>query len=175
MIKHLKESLTDYLHYLTIYDYVAFGWLYALLFVLIIFAIVIRKRTKTAISLILLSVALMMIAPIAIKLFLDHTIRKTSIVDQNHTALTYAKSLVITGQVHNEGKISLQKCYIHANVLRYSDNKYKNWLNYLKPIRKQTIVLDKNLTQNESREFKMVLEAFEYDKEYNVTLRSECY
>jgi hypothetical protein len=176
MFKNLKASLTDYIHTLTVYDYAAFGWLFGLLFMMILTALLSsNKKPKLASFLIFFSFILMFTGPIGIKLFLDKTVRKVNIIDQNSTKLNFSKSLVITGKIENHGKINLHKCYLNTKVLKISDNKYLNFLYNLKPIRKRTVVTEANISKDESEEFKVVFEKFNYKKDYSVSITAECY
>jgi hypothetical protein len=117
----------------------------------------------------------MFTAPLGIKIFLDKSVRKVEIKDQNHTLLNFSKALVVTGKLYNLGKIDMHKCYIKTKILRQTDNKYLNILYNLKPIAKRTTILDENITRNSSKELKVVFEKFNYQKEYRVTLSAECY
>ena len=176
MFKNLKASLTDYIHTLTVYDYAAFGWLLLLFIIILTLSILLsKKKPKLASFLIFLTFILMFIGPIAIKIFLDKTIRKVEIIDQNSTKLNFSKSLLITGKIENHGKINLHKCYVNTKVLKTSQNKYLNFLYNLKPIRKRTIVTESNISKDESEEFKVVFEKFNYKKDYSVTVSAECY
>jgi len=176
MLKGLKQRLTDYTDSLTMYDYAAFGWLLFLLVILILLALLSsKKKPKLAVSLIFLTFILMFTAPIGIKIFLDKSVRKVEIQDQNSTLLNFSKALVVTGKLYNLGKIDMTRCYIKTKILKQTDNKYLNILYNLKPIRQRTTILDENLTQNSSKELKVVFEKFNYQKEYRVTLFAECY
>ena len=176
MLKGLKQRLTDYTDSLTMYDYTAFGWLLFLLVVLILLAILSsKKKPKLATLLIFFTFILMFTAPIGIKIFLDKSVRKVEIQEQNNTHLNFSKALVVTGELHNFGKIDMTKCYIKTKILKKADNKYLNILYTLKPIRQRTTILDENLTKNSSKELKVVFKNFNYKKEYRVTLDAECY
>lgn len=176
MLKGLKQRLNDYADTLTMYDYAAFGWLLFLLIVLILLALLFSKKSpKMASLLIFLTFTLMFTAPIGLKIFLDSTVRKVEVLDQNHTHLNFSKSLIVTGNLHNLGKIDMKKCYIQTKILKQTENKYLNMLYSLKPIRKRTTILDENLTQNSNKELKVVFEKFNYTKAYRVTLSAECY
>jgi aromatic ring-opening dioxygenase LigB subunit len=158
------------------YDYIAFGWLFGLLLMMILTALLsANKKPKLASFLIFTSFILMFTAPIGIKIFLDKTVRKVEILDQNSTKLNFSKALVITGKIKNQGKIDLHKCYINAKVLKTSNNKYLDFLYNLKPIRKRTILTEANLSKEKFEEFKVVFEKFNYKKEYRVSLSAECY
>jgi len=176
MLKGLKQRLIDYTESLTVYDYAAFGWLLFILVGLILLAILFsRKKPKFAVSLIFFTFILMFTAPFGIKIFLDKTVRKVVIKDQNQTFLKFSKSLLVTGSICNLGQVDMKKCYIKTKVLKKSKNKYIDFLYALKPIAKRTTIMDNNLTQNESKEFKVLFEKFKYPKEYKVTISAECY
>ncbi len=171
-----KQSLGDYVHSLTIYDYLAFGWLALLLIVMFLFSIMmIKKRPKCAILLMFVTTFFIFVAPISIKLFLDKSVRKVVVVDKNHTILNFSKSLIVTGELENRGKIDLYKCYINSKILKTPENFFKDISNYLKPIEEKTIILTEDLFQKERKEFKMVFENFKYSGSYDVIVKAECY
>jgi hypothetical protein len=118
---------------------------------------------------------LIFIAPFAIKFFLDKTVRKVVILDQNYTKLNFAKYLIVTGKVENRGKVNFGRCYINTKIKKVSDNKYINIFNSIKPIRNRTVIMDKNISVNNNGDFKVVFEKFNYDKKYLVEVSAECY
>ena len=176
ILQNLKQSLIDYTHALTIYDYAAFGWLLFLFFIILTLAILLgRKKPTLAISLIMIVILLMLVAPFGIKYFLDKTVRKVEVVTDKVSKLHFASSLIVTGHLNNDGKVPLHRCRVNAKVFKIDKNKYKNILNNLKPLRNKTIVVDKNISQGESAMFRIVFENFRYSKEYNLSLSAECY
>ncbi|HIP46081.1 MAG TPA: DUF2393 domain-containing protein [Campylobacterales bacterium] len=176
MLKNIKENLLDYVHSLTVYDYAAFGWLLFLFLIFLTLAILLgRKKPTLAIALIMITILLMFVAPFGIKYFLDTTVRKVDVVTDKVAKLHFASSLIVTGHITNAGKVPYQKCRINAKVFKISENKYRNILNNLKPLRNKTIVVDKNISQGEEAMFKIVFENFKYSKEYNVSVSGACY
>ena len=172
----LKQSLIDYAHALTVYDYAAFAWLLFLFVIILTLAILLgRKKPTLAIFLVLISIFLMFVAPFGIKYFLDETVRKVQVATDTVSQLHYASSLIVTGHLRNDGKISFKKCRVSAKVLKITGNEYKDMLQTLKPLRNQTIVVDKNISQGEQAVFQIVFEQFTYDQEYNVSLSAVCY
>jgi hypothetical protein len=158
------------------YDYVAFGWLVLFVLMLIIFGLLFsRKKPKLAIFMILTSFLLIFIAPIALKIILDKTVRHVEVLDQNHTFLNFSKALVVTGTLHNMGKTDLHRCYIKTKVLKDKENKYLQFLYNLKPLRQRSIMKEANLTQDSKESFKIVFEKFKYNKGYSVATSVECY
>ncbi len=176
MLETIKQNYIDYIHALTLYDYAAFGWLLFLFLIILTLTVLLGRRKPTlAISLIMIVIFLMFIAPFGIKYFLDKTVRKVDVVTEKITKLHFASSLIITGYLQNKGKVPYHTCRINAKVFKITDNKYKNIVLSLKPLRNKTILLDKNITQGEKAVFKIVFEHFTYSKEYNVSVSGECY
>jgi hypothetical protein len=176
MLENLKGSFLDYMHALSMYDYIAFGWLLFLFLIILTLAILLgRKKPRLAIVLIMITILLMFVAPFGLKYFLDNTVRKVDVVVDKVSKLHFASSLIVAGHLSNDGKVPFQKCRINAKVFKIDENKYKNMLNNLKPLRNKTIVVDKNISQGEEAVFKIVFENFKTTKDYNVSLSAECY
>ncbi len=176
MLKNLKISLVDYVNSLTLYDYLAYGWLVFLLFLLLLLSVLLfRKKPNLASFLLLISFISMFVGPVFIKIFLDKTVRKVEVIDQNNTLLNFSNSLIVTGKLQNRGKIDFYVCHVSVKVLKASEDKYKNILNSIKPIRKKSIIIDANISKNKNREFKVIFEEFKYKNGYNIVVSSECY
>ncbi len=172
----LKQHLLDYIHALSIYDYIAYGWLFAILCFLLFIAIaLIGKKPIRALTLIVLTMILMLIAPFGLKLFLDKTIRHAIIVDQNSTKLHFTPDLIVTGKVQNKGYVDFRTCRVRAKIFKKDTNRIKDTINRLKPLRQKTILLKKRLQQEAMEEFKIVFNRFDYPGAYRVQISAECY
>ena len=173
----IKERILDYLHHLSIYDYIAYGWLLAVLISLLLLAIAMAsKRPKTALFMIMLVLISMVLGPIGMKYGLDRTIRKVVLKDTNVTQLDFAKDLIVTGFIKNEGKIDLSGCRVFVSVLKNDPNRYKELLFTLKPLRKKSLHLTKSLTKGSDMPFKIVFDNFAYQNGYyRVEQSVECY
>ncbi len=172
----LKQRILDYIHYLSIYDYIAYGWLLALLICFLLLAIVLaNKKPKLATFFIFSVFVLMFIGPLGLKYGLDKIIRNALVVDQNSTQLPFSKNLVVVGKIENRGKVDFQKCRVFVKVLKEDKNKYKQILDLLKPIRKKTLTLDSNISKGKTLAYRVVLDHFDYHKSYIVTQDVECY
>ncbi len=175
-LAQLKQSLSEYIEHLTLYDYAAYGWLLFLFVIVLILALVVsKKRPILSIILILFSVISIFIAPFGIKYFLDNSVRKSVIIDKNVTKFNFKDVLVVTGSVKNSGKIDFQKCSVHAKIIKYHKNSIKDFLSKFKPLKIKSILLDEEIKKNEQKKFKIVFENFKYSGEYNVTVDAECY
>ena len=175
-IAHLKTELLAYKEAFGLYDYAAFGWLlFLFLIILVLILLLARKKPRLSLFLVIVVLLLLFVAPFGVKYFLDQTVRKVDVVLDNSAKLQYASSLIVTGHLSNEGKVPYKTCQLTTKVFKIDSNKYKNALNSLKPLRKKTILLDKNLSKGQTMTFKVVFEKFTYAGEYNITLDAVCY
>ncbi len=175
-MNELKQRITDYIQHLTIYDYFAISWVGVFfIFMMMIVFLNIKKRTKFAISLFLISLVLVTFSPIFIKLYFDKTVRKVEILDQKITKLNFANMLIIKGKLQNQGKIDYKKCRVFTKVVKKNKNKYKNILNNLKPLRNMSIVINQKLKKENKESFRIVMKNFKFNSPYEVKVRGECY
>ena len=175
-MNELKQRITDYIQHLTIYDYFAISWVGVFFFfIMMIVFLNIKKRTKFSISLLLISLILVAFSPIFIKLYFDKTVRKVEILNQKITKLNFANMLIIKGKLQKKNKIDYKKCRIFTKVVKKDENKYKNILNNLKPLRKMSILLDRELKKENKERFKIVMKDFDLKDIYDVKVSGECY
>ena len=176
-ITPLKERILDYLHHLTPYNYIAYGWLLAVLVRFLLLAIALSfKRPKSALFMILIVLLLMLPGPFLMKYALDQTVRKVTLTDTNVTQLKFAKDLIVTGFIENDGKIALKGCRLFVKVVKNDENRYKEMLYALKPLRKASLHLKQDLKEGEKLPYRLVLERFALKEgSYNVKQSVECY
>jgi hypothetical protein len=135
-----------------------------------------NKKPKTSLVLILMVLITMMAGPFGMKYLLDRTVRKVALEDTNTTQLQFAKDLIVTGKIANEGKIDMAGCRIFVSVLKKDDNPYKQMLYKLKPLRKKSIHIEKSLPKGEEMAYRVVLEQFTLHRDsYVVDQKVECY
>ncbi len=171
----LKHHLHDFLQTLSIYDYIAYGWLFAVLFFLLLIALMsARSRPRRAILLILTTMILMIIGPIGVTYFLNKTVRQTLVVDQNSTRLHFVPDLIVTGSVWNVGYVDDRRCLVTAKIFKAYHHPIKDMINELKPLRTQTIHVEGPLLQGAKKEFRMVFKKFDYPGDYRVRISAEC-
>ncbi len=172
----LKQRILDYIHYLSIYDYIAFGWLFALLVCFLLLSVVLINKKPTLSTFFLFTVFLLMfVGPFILKYGLDGIVRKAFLKDQNSTELPFSKNLIVSGVIENRGKIEFHSCRVFVKVLKEDSNKYKQILNLFKPIRKKTLHLEQNISKGNSLNYKVVLDKFDYKYPYQVEQKVECY
>lgn len=173
----LKISFLLYINHLGLYDYLAFGWFFLTFLLFIGLSIVIVKRS-TALSLLLIVMALIFfsVVPFVLKDTLNQKLRPTYSDIVQTQKLNFSDSFIIEATLFNKSKKDFTLCLVQTTLLRKKDGEsLKNYLIPLKPIANQSILLQELLLANDMREIKVIFDDFSYDKEVDVTIKSECY
>jgi len=175
-IDAFKASILNYANHFSMYDYGAYAWLILLFFVTILLSILVAKKSPIfSILILLLSLALLFAGPFILKNYLDKSLRPSISKTIEVKKLNFSNSLIVTGDVTNVSKKNFSICSIDITVLKNSDNEIKNFINQLKPLRKQTISIDKLIEVNTTKEFRVVFDNYTYSNDINVSIKSECY
>lgn len=173
----LKVSFLVYLKNLGLYDYLAFGWFIVTFFVLIVLAILIARKSSTlSLLLIIVSLLLFIAAPFMIKWKLNSSLRPVETEVIHIKKLTFSDSLIVEGEIYNKSTKSFKKCLVETNVMKDTHtNRFKYYLNLLKPIANKSILVEQTLDLNESMEYKVVFDDFGYEDNVTATIKAECY
>jgi len=175
-IEALKSSILNYISHFSMYDYVGYAWLILVFFVFIILAIFLAKKSALlSVFVLLISLALLFAGPFILKHYLDQFLRPTITKTTSIKKLTYTNALIVTGEVTNTSKMNFSTCSVDISVLKTGSGLIKNYLNQLKPIRKMTISINKPLPMGEVEEFRIVFDGYNYSKDINVSVNSNCY
>jgi len=169
----MKEKITAFLNNLIMYDYILFGGILALFVLLIILAIVLRRHLGFAIFLVLLSFATISIGSIVGYIEMHKYIFKNSVKLTSQKKLHFTPAVVVRGKITNISKLNFTTCTVTASAFKVTKNKYKNMLLKYKPFEKMSMTIP-NLKKGESSDFKMLIEPFTYNKDYNISLEADC-
>lgn len=169
----MKEKLLAFVHGLISYDYILFGVSFFLFILFIILALLLRRRLKTALFLVLLGFATLLLGPTLGYIQMHKYLFKNSVKLISQKKLHFVEAVVVKGTITNESKFDFVTCKITANVYKVTKNKYKNYLFQLKPFQKMSI-LEHNVSKGQTKEFKIIIEPFRYKKDYNISLEGDC-
>ncbi len=170
----LKETLHAFIKTLHPYDYLFFGISGALFLLILLLAIVLRKKVGLSLLLVFISFIIIIAGPITGYQYIHSTIYKTEIKDLIIKKLEFSKALVIKGELTNRGKQDYTECTISAKAYQGADNLIEEWVYPLKPFQEMSIIDTDVLKVQEKRDFKMILEPFTYSKEYNISVKASC-
>ena len=169
----MKAKITAFINELIMYDYILFGSVFVLFILFIILGIVLRKKIFLAILFILLSFTILLVGPTIGYIEMHNYIFKNSTQMTSQKKLTFTKAVVVKGTITNESKRFFKSCNITASANKVSKNELKNYLYSFKSFIKMSI-LEQNLAVGETREFKIIIEPFNYSKDYNISIGAKC-
>ncbi|WP_456381725.1 DUF2393 family protein [Hydrogenimonas sp.] len=173
----MTEILRHYLHYsfhsLTKYDYMAIGWILFLAFLLIVLALLIRKRIL-AYFLLFLGLFLLFAGPPAIKFVMDGYLRAVKLEIEKIKPLRYSRALIVEGTLQNRGKIDYSSCDLVLSVYR-PDTFMKRAAAFFKPSKVKIVHYGRSLERKESKPFRIIVDHFNNRSDFNVTVQARCY
>jgi hypothetical protein len=170
----MKAKIAAFIDQLLIYDYLLFGTVIALFILLLLLAILLRKKTALAISLVFIAFLTLILGPTVGYLQLHKFLFSTNSRITEVKELEFSQAIVIKGELSNTSKHQFSTCKIRADLYKVSGNTYLDLLYPLNPFKKMSILQDVNLSPGQSSDFKMIVEPFTYSKEYNVSIQTEC-
>lgn len=154
-------------------DFILFGSVLVLFIFLIITALIMRNKLKTSIFLVLLAFTLIVLGPSYGYIKLHQYLFKNKVELLSQKKLSFVEAVVVKGKITNISKRDFSECQITASVSKASSNQLKNYLYELKPLQKMSISIDE-LLEGETKEFKIIVEPFNYQYNYNISLEAEC-
>ena len=170
----MKTKILDFIHTLSLVDYLLFGGILFFFLLFLILAILFHHKLKTAIALILMAFLLITVAPFAGYLLLHKTLYKHTITLTTVQDLQFSDALLLRGDLNNTSNQTFQECAITFGVSKTSAIKPLNRMYPYVPFQTQTVILKGPIKPKESRTFKLLIEPFSYPKKFSVTARGKC-
>ncbi len=169
----MKAKLTAFLDSLILYDYILFGSVFVLFILFIILSIVLRKKVLLAVLLAIFSFSLLILGPTFGYVKMHEYLFKNSIKLISQKKLEFVSAIVVKGALTNESKFDFSSCVITAKVHKESKNELKKYLYRFKTIKKASII-EESIRKGETINFKIIVEPFNYSKDYNISLGAKC-
>lgn len=169
----MQEKISLFFQNLIVYDYILFGAAFALFFLFIILAIVLRRKLFLALFFIVLSFSILLLIPTLGYQYMHALLFKNSLTLQSQQKLNFTEAVVVKATLSNDSKFDFKGCNITASAYKVSSNKYKNYLYPFKPFKNMSI-LEEQIPQGMQREFKIIIEPFTYLGDYNISLKADC-
>jgi len=172
-VANLKLQLKEFIEGLILYDYILFGAVLVLFVLLIVLAILLRKRLGIAIFLVLFAFAIFLLGPSLGYVVMHKYLFKADTELISQKKLNFSKAVIVKGKLTNNSRFNFKSCVVTAEIYKVTKNKYKNYIYKLKPFQKMSIV-EKDIQKGETRNFKIIVEPFTYKKDYNISLEASC-
>ena len=169
----MKQKLLTFMDSLIQYDYILFGSIVFLFFLLIVIALVLRKKSGLSVSIVVIAFIFLIVSPFVGYTQLHNHLFKHQLTLSSQNKLQFTNAVVVFGKLKNLSSRDFESCEITAHVNRHTSNKLKNYIYTFKPIMKISIIEEDVVIDNEI-DFKMIIEPFTYSKDYNITLKADC-
>ena len=170
----MKARIIDFIHHLIIYDYFLFGGIFVLFLLFLVLAIALRRKMAIAVTFVILAFGVLTIGPVVGYIQLHRYLFKNQIILHKVKALEFTDALLIKGDVNNTSKRPFKECSIYAGVYKVSHYRYLDKLYPYMPFKKGSIKIIKDIPPGESAPFKLFVEPFRYNKDFNITIKAEC-
>jgi len=169
----MKEKVIAFMSSLISYDYMLFGSIFLIFFVLIILALLARKKVGFSVFLVIFAFLFLIITPFIGYTQMHNYLFKNEIKLTSEKKLQFTKAVVVLGSLKNTSKVDFKSCLITAIVTKASSNKYKEYIYLFKPIQKMSI-MQEDIVIGDEINFKILVEPFTYKKKYHITLKANC-
>jgi len=169
----MKHQITAFIKGLINYDFILFGGIFTLFILLIVLGILLREKTVLSIVIILLAFLVLFIGPVVGYMKMHEYLFKNSCELISQKKLTFTKAVVVIGTLKNESKFDFKSCDIKASFYKVSGNSVKDYIFKFNPFKNMSIV-ESNISKQDTRNFKMIVEPFTYSKDYNVSVKASC-
>lgn len=169
----MKTQITTFVNELLIYDFILFGSSFLLFILFIVLGILLRQKTAIAVLTVLFSFMILFLAPTLGYVKMHEYLFKYKTQLLSEKKLTFNNAIVVKGLITNESKRFFKNCNIKASAIKVDANKLKSYIFSFKPIVTSQI-LEQNIDINETREFKIIVEPYHYEGDYNITIGAKC-
>ena len=169
----MQAKITALLDGLIMYDYILFGGVFLLFIIFVILGIVVRKKKALAVFLILLAFSILVLGSTLGYIKMHQYLFKNSTTLTSQKKLQFTKAVVVKGSILNESKFDFESCKITARAYKVSKNALKNYIYKFKTIQDMSIFLS-DIKKGEKIDFKIIVEPFNYSKDYNISLGADC-
>ncbi|MEA1917897.1 MAG: DUF2393 family protein [Campylobacterota bacterium] len=169
-----KAKVTEFIAQLIPYDYILFASVLALFLITLLLAIALYKKLFLSIFLIIVSFFILLLGPtlgyIELHKWLFKTTHSIDIVKE----LEFSHAVIVSGEIKNVSKRNFKSCEVEAAA--YKVNKYSivTQIYKLNPFKRGSIVINKPILKSESSQYKVILEPFNYSKDFNVSVDVQC-
>jgi len=173
-MNQIKATLHDFIASLHLYDYIVFGISGALFVLILLLAILLRKKAILSLVLVLVAFIILVALPIGGYNYIHTQLYKTELTNLNIKRLEFSEAVVIKGTITNRGKQNFSKCSISSQAYKGASGLLQELIYPLKPFQKVSILKQEELGIGQSLDFKLVMEPFTYTNEYNISMKVNC-
>jgi len=169
----MKEKITAFIQNLITYDYILFASSFVLFILFVVLSLLLKRKVGLSIFFILVSFAILFLGPTLGYIKMHQYLFKNSIELISQKKLTFVKAIVVKGTLTNESKFDFKSCKITASAYKITGNVIKDLIYPFKPLSSMSI-FETGINKGEIREFKVIIEPFTYENDYNISIGGNC-
>ncbi len=170
----MKEKILDFIHNLIVYDYFLFGGIFVLFLLFLVLAIVFKNKMGLAVFMVFLAFGILTAGPVVGYVQLHKYLFKNKVSLHEIKVLEFTEALLIKGTITNTSTRGFKECTIYAGVHKVTHNPYIDRLYPHIPFKKGALLLHEPIDSGESAPFKLFIEPFRYEKDFNITIKANC-
>lgn len=174
MANQIRSTIQNFVASLHTYDYILFSASGALFLLILLLAVLFRKKAALSLSLVLISFVVIIAGPVSGYSYIHGKLYKTEISELLVKKLEFSQALLIKGELTNLGQLNFRKCTITSSAYKAPSNFFEEMLFPLRPFQNVSMVSEEELGLNQSLDFKLIMEPFTYSSEYNISVKAEC-
>ncbi|EAJ5693367.1 DUF2393 domain-containing protein [Campylobacter fetus] len=171
----IKQGIKFYISHFGFIDYFAIIWvLLVFLVVLFLVIILIFKRPGLASILLIADIVFVFLGIFYTHKFIDGTLRKREIMISDIKQLNYSDTMIVDLNLTNKSNKAFKYCNVNLKFYKVAPNKFKNYINSLKPFYKKNNVIEDGVNIGQTKNLRLVINDFR-PTDYNTTVTSECF
>lgn len=174
-MNNAKHILNEFFITLGTYDYIGFFTAFFIFILFIVLALILRRRIKRSLFFASLGFIFLFVGPVLAYKVIKNSIFSNDITVSEVKKLYYSDTLLIKGEMSYTGIKKAGHCEVKAYVYKKSDSLVKNLIYELKSYKHGVHKIDKTFTKGDVSAFKIVIEPFTYEGDYNITINAGCY
>ncbi|CAM2815933.1 DUF2393 family protein [Helicobacter burdigaliensis] len=174
----LKEYLSKFstiFNYLSLADYLVLVVLFLAVVLFFLLAVALRYRALLSVFMFLCSMVLLGLSPFLYQAIMENYLKKTQMQLSHNGKLKFDTSYYVEGTIKNMGLLKIRGCIISVDFLPQNLSPIKELKYTLKPFYTYKKVYETPLSREGELEFKIIIDNFDKEKEYNLKTRGMCY
>lgn len=107
---------------------------------------------------------------------LAEILRPVTVQLESIKKLTFSDTLIVDATLINQAQKDFKKCLVTTSIIKdTAQTGYKYYLNQLKPIDNQSILVNETLTKEGTLDYRVVFDNYNYEGNVTAMIHAECY
>ncbi|AQW83586.1 DUF2393 family protein [Campylobacter pinnipediorum] len=176
MLENIKHTIFFIFKNATLIDYLSYGWVFLAFIFMVVLSIFFTIKWYWQIGFLVFFASFVgfFIGLYFANINLNKILRNVDISEIKTKQLKYSNTLILDLNITNKSKHKLKICKFDVNFYTISKNKFKNYINSVKPFLVKSVFTKEPIDVNEMRNMKITVNNFAF-VDYNITTRTDCF